>query len=250
MWCRPYLDENTKQRASAWGLGAAAKRGWLKTLLVLAQHSPGRVALRSQRKAVGKAFDKMLTELSHLHAIPSSALWTEALEILELFHCTEFYSYVALMLEQALKRGYPTLVDQFMGHGCVGAKSFYVKVAAKLQNVVLLKRLLARGTPIDISSAIEVGTRHRFGEHVEVAGYLSEGDRVKVVCDATANKKWRKLLLWTLEHTTFSDDRCRTTIGNAIMQAPADIEQWLRENLTEAEIWKWCAPAHKRRRVD
>jgi hypothetical protein len=73
---------------------------------------------------------------------------------------------------------------------------------------------------------------------VEVAGYLSEGDRVQVVCEAIS-KKWLKLL-WTLENTTFIDRSARSTVYDAIKQASSDTVQFLRENLTSAEGRKWC----------
>jgi len=69
-------------------------------------------------------------------------------------------------------------------------------------------------------------------------GYLSEGDRVELVGEAIRNKKWPKLVQWTLENTIFNDDSS-ATIRNAIRQAPSDTVQWLRENVPSAEARKW-----------
>jgi hypothetical protein len=63
-----YLAGNMKQRAFAWGMGAAARQGWLKTLQARMQHyhnynDVGFVCCGLV--AFGKAFDKMMTQLSY-----------------------------------------------------------------------------------------------------------------------------------------------------------------------------------------
>jgi hypothetical protein len=167
-------------------------------------------------------------------------LWAEALESLTLFHSGGFYTSVALMLERALRRGYAPLVQQFIRHRDASEQCKYVNVAAKRRNVVLLRWLLGNGTPIDINAAIEAGTDRHSVAYVDVAGYLSEGDRVELICQAVANEKYHKLLQWALENTSFREESSRTTIRNAIMEASTDTVQWLRENLTETAARAWC----------
>jgi hypothetical protein len=240
-----YFDGDTKQRASAWGLGTAARQGWLKTLQVLELNYQCDRGLWGGLDEVCKAFDNKLTQLSHQHATPVSSSWAKALEALETFHALGCCSYVSTMLERALLRGFQPLVRQFMELRDAGEKRHHVAlVAGKYGNVVLLRWLFATGVPIGTSFANEIAT-----EHVEVAGYLSEGDRVQAVCTAIT-KKWHKLLQWTLENTRFNDDSSRATIAKAVKQAPSDTVKWLRENLTNAEARKWCLPPHKRQRVN
>jgi hypothetical protein len=156
-------------------------------------------------RAVDEAFEKMLAQLSCQHATPKSSLWTEALESLQVFHSLGCYLAVCLMLEQALKRGHLPLVQQFMEHRDADEKRRYVAVAADNRNVVVLRWLLANGTRLAKSSAIQLSTRRGCEGYIEAAGYLSEGDRVQLVCEALMNTDWRKLLRWTLEDTRFND---------------------------------------------
>jgi hypothetical protein len=111
-----YLDEHTSQRGSRWGLGAAARQGWLQTLRLLMQnyyHDDGEVGWYGLN-AVSRAFDDLLAKLSSYHATPTSSLWGEALESLERFHSSGFYSCVSVMLQRALLQGYLTLAQQFI----------------------------------------------------------------------------------------------------------------------------------------
>jgi len=236
-----YLDKSTKQRASRWGLGAATSRGWLKTLQVLIQNVyRDDDTLRGDiLRAVRKAFDKILTQLANQHATPSSSLWAEALETLELFQRRGYNSCVCVMLERALKRGHLPLVQQCMRNRGSTEKCKYVFVAAERRNVVFLRWLERNGTPINTSSAIQLATGPSSVEYVEVAGYLSESDRAQLVCQAVASR-WYKLLLWTLDNTKVDDDSSRAAICNAIKQASSDVEQWLRDNLANTEALQWC----------
>jgi hypothetical protein len=245
-----YLDENTNQRASAWGLGAAARQGWLRALLVLLQNYPRYHKDENvDYDTVEDAIEKILTQMALEHATPASPLWAEALESLEGFRSCEFSLCAPLMLERALKRGFLPLVQQFMGGRDAEEKRNYLDVAAMSSNVVLLRWLLAKGTPIDKYSAKYLVSERSNVPYFEVVGYLSEGDRVELVCEAAAEKRHR-LLRWTLENILFSDDSSRTTIYNAIKRAPSDTQQWLREHLTNPEARKWCLPRHKRQRVE
>jgi hypothetical protein len=224
-----YLDQNTNQCASRWGVATAAKRGWLQAQLVLLEHHHEWDNL----EVVGRAFDETLAQLSCQHAASDSALWTETVETLERFHSKRLYSCVSLMLERALRRGYLRLAQRFVRYRNASERCKYVQVAAQHRNIVLLRWMLANGTPIDTSAAIGVGEDRSSFAYVEVAGYLSESDRVQLVCEATRKTKLRKLLQWTLENTNFSGGGSRDAIRKAIREASTDTVQWLRENVTE-----------------
>jgi hypothetical protein len=79
------------------------------------------------------------------------------------------------------------------------------------------------GTPIGLSSVVRVGADRCFGQYVEFAGYLSEDERVQLVCEAVT-KKCLKLLQWMLAKTKFNDEHARD-IRNAFQQAPRDYVQ-------------------------
>jgi len=238
-----YLGEHTNQRAARWGLGVAMRQGWLRALLVLMQKYPNPevgAGIWGRLNTIVKAFDKLLSQISYQYATPTSLLWTEALESLKLFHSSGLFGCVSLMLGQALQRGYQKLAQQSIEHRDENERCKYVAIAAKRWNVVLLRWLLANGTPIDKFSAIQLATEHSFSEYAEVASYLSEGDRVQVVCEAITERKWSKLLQWTLKHTSFIDDNASATVCDAIKHAPNGTVQWLRENLSDAETLEWC----------
>jgi hypothetical protein len=237
------VAENTNQQDSEGGL---ASQESLQTLLLLMPDSyregGNMEAVRSP--VVGAAFDKILAQLSDRRASSVSSLWGEALESLEIFHSSGFFSHVSLMLEKALKRGFPTLVQQFVGRRDADEKRKYVTLTARLGDDVLLRWLLANGASIDPSFSHELATAY-----AEVSVYLSEGDRVQLVREVVTELWGPMLLLWMLENTTFNDVRSRIAIGNAMKQAPSDTVQWLRDNLTSAEVRKWCFSSHKRQRV-
>jgi len=165
-----YLDENTSQRASAWGLGAAVKQGWLKALLVLLENSRrnDEEVRWIGRIVVYQAFEKTLGTLSDPHATSVPSLWDEVMESLELFHSQGFYSCVSVMLQRALLGGYLAVAERFIRRRDESERCNYAAVAAKHCNVVLLRWLLENGTPIDRSSAIQVATERRGAECFEV----------------------------------------------------------------------------------
>lgn len=100
--------------------------------------------------------------------------------------------------------------------------------------------MVENGTPLDVSTAIKLGTKRSYDCYVEAAWWLSEMDRVTLVVNGLEQKKYFKLLLWVLENTDFKEDGSRVTIRNTISKAPTVAAQLLFENLTKPDVGKWC----------
>jgi hypothetical protein len=243
-----YLDENTKQRASKWGLGAATRQGRLKARLTMMMnnHRHDEIMSRQELHAVGKEFEETFPQPSYQHVAPGSLLWAEPKATLELFHRGRLYSCVCEMLERALRRGCLAIAQGFIRHRSAIARSKYVQVAARRRNSVFLRWMLANGTPIDRSAAIQLAAACCFEEYVEVVAYLSEVDRVQIVRQAITEKKWCTLLHWTLKNTSFNEASSRAAVDNAIKHAPV---QWLRENSSSTEARRWRVSIRKREKV-
>ncbi|EGZ08097.1 hypothetical protein PHYSODRAFT_306171 [Phytophthora sojae] len=139
------------------------------------------------------------------------------------------------------------MVRQFFELRDEQEKRKYVSVAAQppLCRMLLVRWLIENGAPLDVATAIEIGTKRSYAQNVEVAWWLSERDRVALVLGGLSKNKYRKLLLWVLEHTAFKDASSRATIGDAVKQRNYGTAEWLSEQVVNPEVRTWCLPAEE-----
>ncbi|OWZ00419.1 hypothetical protein PHMEG_00028389 [Phytophthora megakarya] len=225
-----FLGENTVQRASNWGLISAARQGYLRTIFVLTNntYNGGRSLDWQGHKYIYNCISKVLNQLSDHHATPVSILSREILETIECFHACNFYSCVSLILNEALQQGFVFVPRQFFKDLAESVKRKYVAIAGEQRNILLMRWLLENGATLDILTAISLALEN----YVEITWWLSESDRVALVCQAL-KKKWFKVLLWVLENTVFKVYDSCNAIRDAIKDAPRETKKWLRDHCTK-----------------
>ncbi|OWZ07960.1 hypothetical protein PHMEG_00019576 [Phytophthora megakarya] len=117
------------------------------------------------------------------------------------------------------------MVLQFFKLKTEPLKREYISIAACENNITLLRWLVEHGTSLDINSAIILASKN----FVEMTWWLSEEDRVTLVCKAL-QEEWYSMLKWVLEKTIFNEESSHHALRSAIGEASREIVKRLSEN--------------------
>ncbi|OWY93346.1 hypothetical protein PHMEG_00037303 [Phytophthora megakarya] len=219
-----YLGENFKQYAYDWqNWGAseyelieAAKQGYLKAVFVLACSLYKKDNYIPPGEGLYECIRNIFRQLSEQRAHSASPLWREVSDLMENFHTSEFYFCSLSILEQAFEQGFLLMVHQFFKRKTMETRRKYILIAAEGRCIMVIRWLVENGTPLDINSATILVSN---GPYAEIAWWLSEEDRVTLVCEALHEKwykKWYYVVEWILENTIFKEESSRHAIRSTI----------------------------------